>query len=261
MVYTIPMNPDIENLQQELAKCQKENEQKSEFLSMIAHQLRTPLTGIKWTLKMLVDGDLGNLNEEQRTIVRKGHESSEQLVELLQELILANQSEAWDFQYTLAQTPLEPLVDDIITEFLLEARSRNITIKTEHENEDTNIHTDQSKLRIVLQNLIENGIKYTPEGGNIIIHTSNNTDHVVITVSDNGIGIPNTDHEQIFSKFFRASNAASRHTHGTGLGLFTAKKIIHKLGGTLEFVSTENQGTTFTISLPKESLHQENDVL
>ncbi|MCF7831299.1 MAG: HAMP domain-containing histidine kinase [Candidatus Pacebacteria bacterium] len=250
------MSEELQNLQQELAKCQKENEQKSEFLSMIAHQLRTPLTGIKWTLKMLVDGDLGNLNEEQRTIVRKGHESSEQLVELLQELILANQSEAWDFQYTLAQTPLEPLVDDIITEFLLEARSRNITIKTEHENEDTNIHTDQSKLRIVLQNLIENGIKYTPEGGNIIIHTSNDSSHIIITVSDNGIGIPNTDHEQIFSKFFRASNAESRHAHGTGLGLFTAKKIIQKLGGTITFTSKEGDGTVFTITLPKKSLHE-----
>lgn len=250
------MSEKLQNLQQELEKCQKENEQKSEFLSMIAHQLRTPLTGIKWTLKMLVDGDLGNLNEEQRTIVRKGHESSEQLVELLQELILANQSEAWDFQYTLAQTPLEPLVDDIITEFLLEARSRNITIKTEHENEDTIVNTDQSKLRIVLQNLIENGIKYTPEGGNIIIHTSNDANHVVITVSDNGIGIPDTDHEQIFSKFFRASNAESRHAHGTGLGLFTAKKIIHKLGGTITFTSKEGHGTMFTISLPKKSLHE-----
>jgi signal transduction histidine kinase len=252
---------DIIALQKELEQCQKENEQKSEFLSMIAHQLRTPLTGIKWTLKMLVDGDLGNLNAEQKTIVRKGHESSEQLVELLQELILANQSEAWDFQYTITETPLEPLVDDIITEFLLEARSRNITIKTEHENEDTNIHTDQSKLRIVLQNLIENGIKYTPEGGNIIIHTSQTNGDVIITVSDNGIGIPDTDHWQIFSKFFRASNAESRHAHGTGLGLFTAKKIIHKLGGTLSFTSTEGTGTVFTISLPKESSHKEHNVI
>jgi len=255
------MNPGIEKLQQELETCQKENEKKGEFLSMIAHQLRTPLTGIKWTLKMLVDGDLGNLNEEQQTIVRKGYESSEQLVELLQELILANKGEAWDFQYTLVQIPLEPLVDDTITEFLLEARSRNITIKTEHENESTNIYTDQSKLRIVLQNLIENGIKYTPEGGHIIIHTSNNIEQAVITVSDNGIGIPNIDHDQIFTKFFRASNAESRHTHGTGLGLFTAKKIIHKLGGAISFTSKEGTGTIFTISLPKKSLHQENDML
>jgi len=240
-----------EELETELEKCKFENQAKSEFLSMVTHQLRTPLSGTKWTFKMLLDGDLGSFSEEQRQIITKGSESNQRMIDLLNEVIVANQNQSWDFQYDMQKTDVEKLVERIITEYLETARAHDVhLVFNRSEQASPMIMADPDKIAIILQNLLENAIKYSNEEGTVTVTIIPTKDTLAVSVADNGIGIPADAQEHIFGKFFRADNAKESKKEGTGLGLFTAKRIAEKHGGTLTFESTPSQGTTFFVQLP-----------
>lgn len=247
------MNPEarIKELESKLAQCETRNTAKSEFLSIVAHQLRTPLSGNKWIFKMLLDGDLGAFTPEQKDIIEKGYESNEQMIKLLNEIIVANQNEEWEFKYNFCKADLEKVVQSLIIEFIEEARGRNIKLVFERPYRNFPLmEIDPEKIRLALQNLFENAIKYSNENSKVIITLAPSTTSVTVTVQDSGIGITKDQQEKIFQKFFRADNAKIAKKHGTGLGLFTAKSIVERHHGTIGFTSTEGKGTTFTITLP-----------
>lgn len=247
------MNPDerIKELQTELAQCEARNTAKSEFLSIVSHQLRTPLSGNKWIFKMLLDGDLGAFTAEQKEIIQKGYESNEQMIKLLNEIIIANQNEEWEFKYSFCKVDVEKIIESIITEFLEEARVKNVRLVFERPYRNSPLaELDPEKIRLAIQNIFENAIKYSNEGGAVIITLAPTPTAITLTVQDSGIGITRDQQEKIFQKFFRADNAKIAKKHGTGLGLFTAKKIIERHHGTIDFTSHEGKGTTFTITLP-----------
>lgn len=243
---------DPQDLAAELDACKNENRAKSEFLSMVTHQLRTPLSGIKWTFKMLLDGDLGSFTDEQRAIIQKGYESNERMIKLLEEVIVANHTNSWDFQYSRTPSDIEHIIGNIVTEFLEEARVHKIHMVFNHPPRPLPlISVDPEKIAIVFQNLIENAIKYSePEDTITITMNELDANHVEITVADTGLGIPDEAKPSIFTKFFRADNVKELQKNGTGLGLFTAKNIVEKHGGTIRFESAMDQGTTFFITLP-----------
>lgn len=247
------MNPEyrITELEAELAKCEARNTAKSEFLSIVSHQLRTPLSGNKWIFKMLLDGDLGAFSAEQKEIIQKGYESNEQMIKLLNEIIVANQNEEWEFKYTFCKADLEKVLESLITEFAEEARARNIRMVFERPYRNFPLmEIDPEKIRLAIQNLFENAIKYSNENGKVVITLLPTDTQVKLTVQDAGIGITHEQQEKIFQKFFRADNAKIAKKHGTGLGLFTAKNIIERHHGTITFTSVVGKGTTFTITLP-----------
>lgn len=235
---------------EQLKKCQQENAEKSEFLSMVTHQLRTPLSGNKWAFKMLLDGDLGELNEEQRTVIEKGLDSTQRMINLLQEIIHANKHNTWDLQYNMKKASLCALIHEIVQEFNEEARLNDVevTIVEPHDN-DCALEFDPEKFRFVIQNLLENSIKYSTEKGIVEITIDPQPEALRLSIADNGIGIPADDQEHISTKFFRASNT-KQSKNGTGLGLFTAYKIVERHNGAMHFESTEGEGTTFYITLP-----------
>ena len=240
-----------EELEAELKQCKTENQAKSEFLSMVTHQLRTPLSGIKWTFKMLLDGDLGSFSDEQRQIITKGAESNERMLDLLNEIIVANQNQSWDFQYDMQKTDIEKLVERLITEYLETARAHDVHLVFNRPEETSPmIMADPDKIAIILQNLLENAIKYSHEEGTVTVTMIPTEETLAISVADTGIGIPAESQENIFTKFFRADNAKELKKEGTGLGLFTAKRIVEKHGGTLTFESETGKGTTFFVQLP-----------
>lgn len=254
-LYTVAMDNDtqqeIQSLRKELEKCRKENKAKSEFLSMVTHQLRTPLSGIKWTFKMLLDGDLGSFSEEQRQIIEKGSESNKRMINLLQEIILANQTDSWDFQYSKQPSDLQKILSNIIPEFLEEARANDIRIVVNHPDTPLPlVHADPEKIAIVFQNLLENAVKYSNTGDVITIDFDHDSDTVTISIADTGLGIPEKAQESIFEKFFRADNVKEIKKEGTGLGLFTAKNIVEKHNGNIRFESKLGKGTTFFVTLP-----------
>ncbi len=247
------MNPQeqIAELEKQLAACEHHNTAKSEFLSIVVHQLRTPLAGNKWIFKMLLDGDLGAFTAEQKEIIQKGYESNESMIKLLSEIIVANQNEDYEFKYKFCKADLEKIIESIVTEFLQEARVKNVHLVFERPYHNFPlVELDPEKIRLAIQNIIENAIKYSRDDGKVIITLIPEATQVKIMVQDSGIGITKGQQEKIFQKFFRADNAKEQKKTGTGLGLFTARNIMERHHGTIGFESIEGKGTTFTLVLP-----------
>jgi signal transduction histidine kinase len=227
---------------------------KSDIISIVAHQLRTPLSAIKWTLKILVDGDAGSITPEQRDLLLKGFESNERMITLINDMLEVDRLESGKLTYNFASIQFEELVQGMIGTLIPLATQRNIRIEfTAPGQLLPKIKIDPDKMREVLQNLIDNAIKYTKEGGFIAVGVGLEGEELHFWVKDNGIGIPDEGKGKVFSRFYRADNAIHTATDGSGLGLFIAQSVIKRHGGKIWFDSTLNVGTTFHVLLPFSS--------
>ncbi len=232
-------------------KLQKLDEVKSNFISVVAHQLRTPLSGVKWTLSMLLSGDMGPLNNDQKTFLMKSYESNTRMITLVNDMLVADGIQSGRVHYGFKHIDIVDLIDNILFEVSPMATKRNIKIEYKNKFEDLpQAFVDPETMRAVLQNLLENAIKYTIQGGKIDIDIKAELDHLVISIADSGIGIPKEQAKDIFTKFFRASNAIKHETDGSGLGLFIAKTIVEKNGGKIWFESILGTGSTFYFTVP-----------
>ena len=228
------------------------NKDKSEFVSTVSHQLRTPLSAIKWTLDALLkSNDAGTLTTEQRALLMKAYEYNERIINLIQDMLGIDRIESGALGFSFIDINIADLTDNIIEEVEAEAERRNIKLLVNKDENLPKISVDPQKMRAVFQNLIENSLKYTRAGGTITIdfHVSGG-DKMNITVADSGIGIPKDQQSNIFNRFFRAENAKALDPEGSGLGLFIVKTIITRHGGDMTFESEEGNGTTFHITLP-----------
>ncbi len=237
---------DLE-LTQANEKLRELDTRKSEFLSVVAHQLRTPLSGIKWTLSMLLNGDLGVLTTDQRVFLMKGYESNQRMIALVEDMLNADRVGSGKYHYEYSSVQLLDLIDNVLYELVPLANKKNIKISYVNRHDHIpQVMIDADKVRQVVQNLMENAIKYTKKGGEIKIEPTVTADNFVqVAVSDSGIGIPEDQKKNIFNRFFRAQNAVKLETDGSGLGLYIAKGIIEKHGGNLWFSSEEGKGSTF----------------
>ena len=237
-------------------KLQKLDETKSNFISIVAHQLRTPLSGIKWTLSMLLGGEMGPLNNDQKTFLMKSYESNTRMITLVNDMLVADGIQSGKVHYGFKYIDIIDLMDNVLFEVSPAASKRNITIEYKDKFETLpQVYVDPETMRAVLQNLLENAIKYTIDGGKIEINVKRESDNLIISIADNGIGIPKDQIKNIFAKFFRARNAIKQETDGSGLGLYIAKSIVEKNGGTLYFESIEGKGSTFYFTVPLRENH------
>ena len=224
---------------------------KTEFVSLAAHQLRTPLSAIKWTIKMLLEGDAGEINESQRDLIEKSYQSNERMIGLINDLLDITRIEEGRYLYN-------PTLDDLInvTESVVKASQDTIKkkgVKFEFKKPPKRIPRvmmDTEKIRLVIQNLLENAIRYTPSGGKVTISIKSDKNKIEFQIGDTGVGIPKEQQLKIFSKFFRGSNVTKLETEGSGLGLFIAKNIIEAHGGKIWFESEEEKGSVFHFLLP-----------
>jgi signal transduction histidine kinase len=242
----------LKDYETRIKELEAKNHEKSEFLSMMAHQLRTHLSATKWAYSMMLSGDFGALTAEQRDVLNKGNQSNEHMIAMLREIISAHRADSFGLHLAIADADLGFVIKHAIDEFDSLAHSKNITVTyTPTAGALLHIDGDRDKIGIALQNLLENAIKYNKQGGRVTIkaYPADDNTHLAIDVTDTGIGIPKKEREQLFGKFFRASNAQT-YTKGTGLGLFIAKRIIEEHHGSLSCESEEGRGTTFTIKLP-----------
>ena len=224
---------------------------KSEFVSIAAHQLRGPLSALKWTLRLLLDGDAGELTPEQISFLQKGYITNERMIKLVNDLLSAARIEEGRFGYEFKETDLAAFCEGVVLGFGQQAAERKVGLSFEKPSEKLPpVYADSEKLSLALSNLIDNAVKYTPGGGRVRLALRRENDLAVLSVSDSGGGIPKADWHRVFSKFFRASNVIRMETEGTGLGLFIVKNIIKRHGGEISFVSEEGQGATFTFTLP-----------
>jgi len=224
---------------------------KSEFVSVAAHQLRTPLTGIRWSFHLLLEEDVGRLTSEQKKIIRDGFETAMRGIGLINDLLNVAKIEEGKFGFTIKRQSLMPIIQEVIPPAQKRAADKGLNFKIELPKHNLPpLDLDESKITIVLDDLLDNAIKYTSPGGEMILKVTEEKKGIKVEVKDTGIGIPQNQLHRVFSKFFRGDNALLFQTFGTGLGLYVIKNIVEKLGGTISFTSVENKGSAFTFILP-----------
>lgn len=226
------------------------NRLKTEFVSIAAHQLRTPLSAIKWAIKMILDGDTGKVNEDQREILTKGFESNERMIKLVNDMLNVSRIEEGRLQYTFEKTNFKEVYETVVGNVKNKIDEKKIKFNIKKPDKMPSVNMDKEKIRLVMQNLIENAVKYTPVNGTITLKLEKQKNNLKISVKDNGVGIPKKAQKKLFTKFFRAENVKKMQTDGTGLGLFIANNIIKKHGGKINCKSEEGKGSEFYFYLP-----------
>ncbi len=223
---------------------------KTEFVSLASHQLRSPLATTKWLTEMLASGDIGELSPKHKEYVDKLHTANEDMIDLVDVLLNVSRIEMGSLTVDMKQTNVEELTESIFGELAFLINKKQINIVKEYNGLFQNIQSDPKLLRIVIQNLITNALKYTPSGGTIAVTFEESSGEKTITVSDTGLGIPESQQGLIFTKLFRADNVRGLNdSQGTGLGLYLVKSVMDSIGGSISFVSQENKGSAFTITL------------
>lgn len=235
----------------DITREKESDKMKSELISIVSHQLRTPLSAVKWSVKMILDGDAGKITREQKTILAKGYRSNERMIHLVNDLLNVSSIEKGRFQYKFMPTSLEDLIERLINEFSYSLEEKNMTLKFKKPQKPLpKVKVDSSKIYIVLQNILSNAVNYTPSGGEIEIKMRPQKSFMEVSIKDNGMGIPRDQQHRLFTRFFRADNAVRMQTEGSGLGLFIAKNIIENHQGKIWAKSEENKGSTFYFTVP-----------
>jgi PAS domain S-box-containing protein len=234
----------------DITEQKKLDQAKTEFVSLASHQLKTPVSTVKWYADMLLSGSLGELSEKQKDYMSIIYKVNGEMIELIDALLNVSRVEIGSLKAESKSTNVIGLTESVLVELSSKIEEKKLIINKQYKDDFKNIQSDPKLLRIVIQNLISNSVKYTPEGGSIDISFKDSITGKSIIVSDTGIGIPKDEQDKIFTKLFRANNVRILTSNdGTGLGLYLVKSIIETMGGSISFVSEENKGSTFTIKL------------
>lgn len=228
---------------------------KSEFISIAAHQLRTPLTGINWSLDAALTGEAGDVNPGLKRLLQQAAETAQRMTQVINDLLNVSRLEQNKSAFNFAIIPADEPLRKAYCGLILRAKTHNVKLVIDVEEDMPRIKADGIKLQMAFYNLIDNAIKYSHPGGTVIVSAKTVLDAsgiktVLLTVKDEGIGISSEEQERIFTKFFRANNAARVQTEGSGLGLFIVRQIVDGHKGRTWFESKEGAGTIFYVSLP-----------
>lgn len=255
-----------------VAKEREIDKAKSEFVSLASHQLRTPLSVINWYSEMLLDGDAGVLNEDQKRYVEEVYKGNQRMVDLVNSLLNVSRLELGTFAVEPEPVNIIELAKSAANDLKPQIIEKKLIFKEYYGNNLPVFNADPKLLRMVFQNLLSNSVKYTPDNGEVSISIDLikggdefggkkiNEKSIIIVVSDSGYGITQSQQDKIFSKLFRADNVREKDTEGTGLGLYIVKAIVDLSGGMIWFKSEENKGTAFYIILPAEGMKKREGV-
>lgn len=249
----------LRQLQNSNEKLKAMDETKDEFISMASHQLRTPLTSVKGYISMVLEGDVGKIDAAQRKLLDQAFISSQRMVYLIADLLNVSRLRTGKFIIEAKETNLADVVEGEISQLKETAESRNLTLVFKKPKNFPSLMLDETKIRQVIMNFVDNAIYYTPAGGTITVDLSEVGNSIEFRVIDDGIGVPKSEQLHMFSKFYRAGNAKKARPDGTGLGLFMAKKVIVAQGGSTIFNSQEGKGSVFGFSFNKSKLQISSD--
>ncbi len=249
---------ETEKLVNELKKANEKlkqvDEQKSEFISIASHQLRTPLTAIKGYTSMLIEGTYGEVSDKAKGIVSKIFQSSQRLVYIVNDMLDVSRIEEGRLKYTFEDVKINNLVKDVIGELKVNADFKKLkfNFSADSESLDVVISADYGKIRQAIINIIDNSIKYTEKGFVLVsLEISKNKNSLILNIKDSGIGMTKNQLKTIFEKFKRSKNAIKMHTEGSGLGLYVAKEMIKSNKGVIWATSDGlGKGSQFYIEFP-----------
>ena len=226
---------------------------KDDFVASVSHELRTPLTSIRGYLELVLDGEVGELTEEQSRYLLVVDRNVDRLLRVVGDLLFAAQVDAGTIALDCCTTDLDQLVREAVEAARPLAAEHEVELELDAEG-GADLIGDRARLAQILDNLIANAVKFTPPGGHVEVRTFREADVVVVEVADTGIGISDEDQDRLFQRFFRAEGAILHAIEGTGLGLAIVKAIVDAHGGELSVESISGQGTTFRIALPLEQV-------
>lgn len=229
---------------------------KTEFVSLASHQLRTPLTTVKWNIDLLLNSETFTVPDEAREFLNKIYIGNERMIELVGTLLNVSRIEMGTVPIYIKETNMRDLVQDVYDELEPLALEKQVALTTDYADTSTLLHTDSSMVRIIVQNLIANALRYTSKDGRVTVRTRVTPTECVVEVEDTGCGIPPEAYSKIFTKMYRAENARKVEAKGTGLGLYLSKSFAELLGGDITFTSKLNEGSTFTLTIPTHARPQ-----
>ncbi len=223
---------------------------KSEFINIVSHQLRTPLSNLRWTLEVVMSGKIIPPSEKQLEYFKIIKENSDRMRELIKDLLIVARIETAKLTLKKQELFLEELIERIIKELEPFARASNVEIFFEKEKNLPKVFIDPFQIRVAVENLLDNAIRYIKGKGKVLINLKKKEKNIYFEIKDNGVGIPKEEQKYIFQKFFRSRNILRYQTQGSGLGLYIVKAIVEQSGGKIGFYSEENKGSTFWFTLP-----------
>jgi len=237
----------------DITALREEDRLKSDFVSMVAHEIKSPLNSILMQLKVVLDGLAGDLTEKQREILERSSLKITSLTELSTELLDLSKIESGLINQDREAMNLAPLVREHVDLYQAQAEEKSISLTLRPQDEEIQVVANRNNMGEVLSNLISNAIRYTPEQGRVQAWADQDDEYVRLYVEDTGFGIPEDALEQIWDKFFRVKNEKTRFINGTGLGLAIVKRIVDGHHGSIKVDSQVDRGTRFTIRLPKNA--------
>jgi signal transduction histidine kinase len=232
-------------------KLEKLNQIKNEFISIVSHELRTPITAIKGFVKVVLDGEAGNLNVQQKKFLKIADQSVDRLINLITELLDISRIESGKLRVRPEKIDAYDLVLNVLKSISPAAFGKDLKIDMDVPEGLPLVLADSERLFQVFDNLIINSIKFTPSGGKITIFAKEQDDFILFGVKDTGIGISEKDIKKIFEKFYRVDTTFNKAIAGAGLGLSIIKSIIEIHGGQIWVESAPQKGSTFKFTIPK----------
>ena len=227
------------------------NRIKSEFVSIVSHQLKAPLSGMRWASDVLSGNRIGILNNKQEEYLKDIQESTSRMIRLINDLLDVSRIESGKMEINFQDIDLKEIVKVVAQELKSFAKANNVELVINIDREINKVKTDPIRIKMVIQNFVDNAIKYTKlQKGVVKVFLENRNGNVYCSVEDNGLGISKAEQSRIFDKFFRGNGMAKKQTIGTGLGLFIAKAAIESSGGEIGFQSEKKKGSTFWFTLP-----------
>jgi PAS domain S-box-containing protein len=239
-----------QQLELEREKLLKLNEAKEDFIAVASHQLRTPATAVKQYLGMLYEGMLGEMTEAQANAVSQANKSNNHQLEIIDDLLRIARIDAGKVVLNRSQTNLGKLVAEVVQQFSYRLLDRELTLDVMLPEKDVILNIDLNLMQTVLENLIDNAVKYSQDKGTINVSLDTEKDDVIIRIIDNGIGISADDQARLFEKFTRSSSPTASNVGGTGLGLYWVKSVLDMHKAVINVRSTYGKGTMMEIILP-----------
>lgn len=225
---------------------------KDEFISLASHQLRTPATGVKQYLTMVLEGYVGEISDAQRRFIQTANESNDRQLRIIDDILKVAAADAGNFVLNKQRVDLVQLTKAVIADQAAKFNRKQQVVTFHAAKPKIIAEVDKDAFRMVIENIIDNAHKYTYEGKRIDVFVREINDRIAIVIKDQGTGMTKSDMSKLFQKFSRLKNPLSVSSGGTGLGLYWVKQILDLHNGDIKVTSTAGEGTSFIVSLPAE---------